>query len=116
MGEFALHSANLEHNSAPLDDRYPMIRCSFSFAHSGFRRFGRNRFVREYTYPDVAATPQMVGNRPPRGLDLAGINPCRLKGNKPYVAEADLATTGCLAATAPTMHLSVFDAFGHQHF
>jgi hypothetical protein len=92
-----------------------MIRRSLALTHSGFGRLGGNWFVRENAYPDVAAAPQMVRDCPSRGLDLAGVDPRRFQGYKPNVAEVDLASAGGLAPAAPSMHLSIFDALGHQH-
>src|SRR5438874_3936754 len=64
------HAFHLKQNSSGTHNRYPVVRRSFTFTHTGFSRFLGHRLVREQADPDFAATFHEAGHGNAAGLDL----------------------------------------------
>src|SRR5215208_2131632 len=90
LGEIGPNTADFEHHPTGTDHRDPVIGRALAAPHPGLGRLGRDRLVREYANPDLATSLEVVSDRPPSGLDLAGGDPTRLEGLDAELAKRDL--------------------------
>src|SRR5215210_7825998 len=115
LGEIGPDTADFEHHPTGADHRDPVIRRALAAPHPSLGRFGGDRLVREYSNPDLTTSLEVVRDRPPSGLDLAGGNPTRLEGLDAELAERDLVAPLGEAAAVAAMLFSELDALWLEH-
>ena len=108
-------AADLEHNLLVLHNGHPGLGCALTGTHTNTKSLLGNGLIREDLDPDLTATLGVTGHGHTSGLDLVAGDPAGLQSLDPVVAVGDLVTAGGGAGHAATLHLAVFDSFGHQH-
>jgi len=84
------HPFHLEQNLARLHHRYPVIRRSFAFSHTGFSRFLGDRLVGEKANPHFAAALYETRDGDTAGFDLAVGDLAGLQNFEPILTKRKL--------------------------
>src|SRR3982751_1517738 len=101
---------------ARLDLRHVVLGIALAVAHAHFGGLLRDGLVREDADPDAAATLDVTGHRPSRGLDLARREAATTDGFQAEFAEADLGADRGHALVPALLLLAVFTSSWLQHF
>src|SRR5215211_3176471 len=109
------HSGKLEHHSAGLDDRDPVLRRAFAGAHAGLGRLLRHRLVGKDVDPDLAPALDVAGHGDTGSLDLAIRHPAGLERLEAEVAEVHLLLALGDAAHASALLLAELGLLGQEH-
>src|SRR5581483_11602261 len=111
----ASYTFHLKQHLARTHDGYPVIRCTFAFAHTGFGGLLCHRLIREQTQPDLAATLYEARHGNTAGFDLAVGDVAALEDLQSVITEGELGTTPSLSGHASALLLAVLNFFRHQH-
>jgi len=91
----------------------PIFGLALSLAHTGLRRFCRNRFMRENPYPQLSFTRKKVHRRHAARFDLPAPYPARFFRLKAIVPKGNCITARGLASDSAPLAFSVLYPFGH---
>src|SRR5438046_377129 len=114
-GQRLVDAVHFVEHFARLDFGDVVLRIALAVAHAHFRRFLRDRLVRENANPDAAAALDMTRHRAPRSLDLPRRQPAAADGFEAVFAEAHLVADGRNALVAAFLLFAVLPSSWLQH-
>jgi hypothetical protein len=112
---FFRHTTQFKHYPASFYDTNPVVKVSFSFAHTNFRRPFSYRFIRENTYPQLSAFMQLPGKNHPHRFYLIVLQPSIGQSLEPELSESKVRTPRGYSPAIAFGYLPVFYSFRHQH-
>src|SRR5262245_6756862 len=110
------NAGELEHHSARLDHRDPVLRRALARAHTPLGRLLRRRLVGEDVDPDLAAALDLPRHRDSRSLDLPVGDPAGLEGLQPVVTELHGRLALRVAAATASLVLAELRLLREQHY
>src|SRR5439155_3787548 len=115
LGRGRVHAFHFKQHFAGANHRHPLLRCAFTFSHTGFSRLLGDGLIREEADPDLAAALNETRHGDAGGFNLAVGDPAAFERLETVLAKRDRRPAPGLSGHAPALLLAVFDFLRHQH-